>query len=323
MADKIKFGFLLTGGCAGCEMAMVDLSENLLDALEHIDVVFWAPTVADVKYKDLEDMEDNSIDVAFVDGMIRLSEHEHMVRVLRAKSKILVAFGACAALGGIPGMANLHTRDELFNQAYRDTYSTENPDNVLPQPEYLLDGKYDLTLPTFQDKVRTVQDLVEVDYFVGGCPPHHSFVAKAVETIVSGNLPPKGSWLTSGKAVCDVCPRNPANQGQERIPVENVKRTVDGKPEEEGCLLQHGFVCLGPITQGDCGASCLKVNMPCRGCGGPIPGIGDYGARAVSTIGSILKDDTAVESLMGKFPTLSKLVYRYSLPASRLKSNVK
>jgi F420-non-reducing hydrogenase small subunit len=63
--------------------------------------------------------------------------------------------------------------------------------------------------------------------------------------------------------------------------------------------------------------------MPCRGCGGPIPGIGDYGARAVSTIGSILKDDTAVESLMGKFPTLSKLVYRYSLPASRLKSNVK
>jgi F420-non-reducing hydrogenase small subunit len=322
MADKIKFGFLLTGGCAGCEMAMVDLSENLLGALEHIEVVFWAPTVADVKYKDLEAMEDDSIDLAFVDGMVRLSEHEHMVKVLRAKSKILVAFGACAALGGIPGMANVHPTGELFQQAYKDTFSTENPDDVYPQPEYLLDGKYNLTLPAFQDKVRTIQDLVDVDYFVGGCPPHHDFVAKAVEMIVAGNLPPKGSWLTSGKAVCDVCKRNPANENMERVPVEHVKRTVDGKPEEQGCLLQHGYLCLGPITQGDCGASCLNVNMPCRGCGGPIPGIKDYGAKAVSAIGSILGSQEAVDELMEKFPTLSKLVYRYSLPASRLKSKV-
>ncbi|NCC24166.1 MAG: F420-nonreducing hydrogenase [Deltaproteobacteria bacterium] len=323
MADKIKFAFLLAGGCAGCEMALVDLSENLLDALEHIEVVFWAPTVADVKYKDLEAMADKSIDLAFVDGMVRLSEHEHMVRVLRAKSKILVAFGACASLGGIPGMANIHTNDELFKQAYKDTFSTENPDGVYPQPQYFLDGKYDLTLPAFQDKVRTIQDLVEVDYYVGGCPPHHSFVAKAVEAIVTGNLPPKGSWLTSGKAVCDVCKRNPANEELERLPVETVKRTVDGMPEEKGCLLQHGFVCLGPITQGDCGASCLNVNMPCRGCGGPIPGIKDYGARAVSAIGSILGSEAATDSLLEKFPVLSKLVYRYSLPASRLKSNVR
>ncbi len=322
MADKIKFGFLLTGGCAGCEMALVDLSEKLLDTLEHLEVVFWAPTVADVKYKDLEAMEDDSIDLAFVDGMVRLSEHEHMVKVLRAKSKILVAFGACAALGGIPGMANVHPTGELFQQAYKDTFSTENPEDVYPQPEYLLDGKYNLTLPAFQDKVRTIQDLVDVDYFVGGCPPHHDFVAKAVEMIVSGNLPPKGSWLTSGKAVCDVCKRNPANENMERVPVEHVKRTVDGKPEEKGCLLQHGYLCLGPITQGDCGASCLNVNMPCRGCGGPIPGIKDYGAKAVSAIGSILGSEEAVDELMEKFPTLSKLVYRYSLPASRLKSKV-
>ncbi len=306
MADKIKFAFLLTGGCAGCEMSLVDLSEGLLDALEHLEVVFWAPTVADVKYKDLEAMEENSIDLAFIDGMIRLSEHEHMAKVMREKAKVLVAFGACASLGGIAGMANLHTQKELFETAYMTTPSTDNPDGVFPQPEYLDEGKYDLTLPAFQAKVRTLDQVVEVDYFVGGCPPHHDFVAQAVTAIVSGNLPPAGSWLTGGKAVCDICKRNPATEDLLREPVEQVLRVVDGqgKLEEEGCLLQNGYLCLGPLTQGDCGGSCLNVNIPCRGCGGPIPGVSDFGAQAVGALGSLLKDRQAAEKVLEKIGRL-------------------
>ncbi|MCL2340247.1 MAG: F420-nonreducing hydrogenase, partial [Proteobacteria bacterium] len=60
MADKLKTAFLLAGGCAGCETAVVDLSEALVDALDALEIVFWAPTVADVKYKDLEAMPDKS-----------------------------------------------------------------------------------------------------------------------------------------------------------------------------------------------------------------------------------------------------------------------
>jgi F420-non-reducing hydrogenase small subunit len=318
MADKLKFAFLLAGGCAGCEMAMVDMSEKLLAALDHIEIVFWAPTVADVKYKDLEAMEDGSIDLAFIDGMIRSSEHEHITKILRAKSKTLVAFGACAALGGIPGMANQHTKKDIFKQSYFDTFSTDNPDQVVPQTTTLVDGKYELTLPEFYENVLRIQDVAEVDYFVGGCPPHHDFIAKAVEAIIAGNLPPKGSWLTSGKAVCDVCKRNPANKDLERTQVYEVKRVVDGEPDPDICLLQQGYLCLGPITQGDCGASCLNVNMPCRGCGGPIPGVKDYGARAISAIGSILGSEEAAMQLMDKFPDLTKFVYRYSLPSSLL-----
>jgi hypothetical protein len=86
MADKVKFAFLLAGGCAGCEMALVDISEKLVDALDHLEIVFWAPTVADVKYKDLEAMPDKFIDLAFVDGMIRNTENEHMVKVLQARN---------------------------------------------------------------------------------------------------------------------------------------------------------------------------------------------------------------------------------------------
>ena len=118
MADKVKTAFLLAGGCAGCEMSVVDLSEALVGALEHLEIVFWAPTVADVKYKDLEDMPDKSIDLAFVDGMMRNSENLHTVKVLRQKSKILVAFGACATLGGIAA---------LFQQAPTDAAAAGEP----------------------------------------------------------------------------------------------------------------------------------------------------------------------------------------------------
>lgn len=319
MAEKIKTGFLLLGGCAGCEMSVVDLSEKLVDALEHIDVAFWAPTVADVKYDDLEKMADGAIDVAFIDGMIRLDEHIHMAKVMRRKAKTLIAFGVCAALGGTAGMGSLHDKKDLFEKAFKNTPTTDNPDGVFPQPHCLVDGKYDLTLPAYEDKVRTLNQIVDVDYYIGGCPPHPNHVEAAINAMVTGELPPKGAWITAGKAVCDICDRNPAGRDDEnRVLLNRVLRTVDGVPDEDTCLLQQGYICLGPITQGDCGGSCLNVNIPCRGCGGPIPGAEDYGAQALSTIGSILKDEDVTSQMMEKYPNLAKFFYRYALPSGIL-----
>ena len=315
MSNKIKFGFLLIGGCAGCDMALVDMSEKLVDALDHLEVVFWAPTVADVKYKDLEAMQENYIDVAFVDGMVRFDEHEHLVKVLREKSKVLVAFGACASLGGIPGMANLHPTSEILNKVYKETFSTDNPDNIFPQTKYLVDNKYELTLPSFLDKVKTVSDVVEVDYKMGGCPPHHEFLIKVVEKIIKGDLPTKGSWIGTGKAVCESCDRNPSLKGRERKKATEVRRVFEGKPDNGECLLEQGYLCFGPFTEGFCGASCPKVGIPCRGCGGPLPDVKDFGAQAISLLGSVLSDE-AIDQLLKKYSDLSKLLYRYSLPGS-------
>lgn len=322
MADKLKTAFLLAGGCAGCEMSVVDLSENLLGALDALEIVFWAPTVADVKYKDLEEMEDKSIDLAFVDGMIRNSENEHTVRVLRDKAKIFVAFGACATLGGIAALGDLHTKEELFAQAYKNSFSTDNPEGIMPTPECLLDGKYDLTIPTFLDRCYTLDQVVDVDYYIGGCPPRPAFVGALIEAISKGELPAKGAWLTSGKAVCDSCRRNPAITGHSRIPVGTISRTIDGQPDPDVCLLQQGFMCFGPVTQGDCSGACLNVNIPCRGCGGPIPGIKDFGARCLSTIASSMETDDVAEQFIEKYNDMAKLFYRYSHTAGKLNHTV-
>jgi len=320
MADKkLRLAVLMAGACGGCDMAIVDISETLVDVLPSLEVVFWAPTVADVKYKDLEAMPDKSVDVGLISGMIRLDEHEHMCKVMRAKCNVIVAYGACAAMGGIPGMANMHTKEEIFQTAYFDTFSTDNPDGVTPQPSYLLDGKYDLTLPTFYPYVRPIQSVIDVDFFLGGCPPHHSVVLNALVAILKGELPPKGSWITNGKAVCDICVRNPRNTDEKRETIKEVRRTIDGDPDENKCLLQQGYMCLGPITQGDCGALCPKVNIPCAGCGGPIPGVKDFGLRAVSAIASLMDN----EDLVNQIPSPVKLFYRYSLPSSMMGKKVK
>jgi F420-non-reducing hydrogenase small subunit len=297
-------------------MSIVDLSDSLVDVIQELDIVFWAPTVTDFKYKDLEELPDKSIDIGLYSGCIRLSDNEHMAKVMRDKCKVLIAYGICAALGGIQGMGNMHSKEELLDTAYKDGPSTDNPEGILPQTKCLVDGKYELELPEFFPHVKTLDQVVEVDYYLGGCPPHYTHVKSAVMAILSSELPVPGSWITSGKSVCDACKRNPATEGRERKLISDVKRTTAGPPTEDGCLLEEGYLCLGPVSQGDCGGSCPQVNMPCRGCGGPLPGVKDFGMRAISACAALFDRDELVDQV----PSPAKLFYRYSLPGSILGS---
>lgn len=316
--SKPKLAYYLAGGCGGCDIAVVDLAEALVDVALALDIVFWAPTVADVKYKDLEAMPDGSIDVALFSGNVRNSEHEHIAKVLRQKSKVMIAFGICASCGGIKGLVNLHTTDELLDKAYINSFSTDNPEKILPQTSVVVDGKYELTLPTLMD-ARPLDEVVKVDYYVGGCPPYHEHIGKAFTALLSGQLPPPGSWITMGKAVCEVCDRNPVLQGKPKKLATTVKRTIEGTPTEGACLLEEGYLCLGPVTQGDCGSKCPAANIPCRGCGGPIPGVKDFGLRAISAIASMLDK----EELVDQIPDPVHLFYRYTLPGSFLGKRIK
>jgi len=103
---KLKFAFYWAASCGGCEIAVLDIDEKILDVVQIADIVFW-PVAMDIKYKDVENMPDKYIDVCFFNGAIRTEEQEHMAKLLRQKSKILIAYGACSHLGGIPGLANL------------------------------------------------------------------------------------------------------------------------------------------------------------------------------------------------------------------------
>ena len=111
--SKPKVGFYWCASCGGCEEAIVDLAEAVLDVVELVDIVFW-PCAMDFKREDVEAMADGEMAACFVNGAVRTSEQREMVELVRRKSGLLIAFGSCSHMGGIPGLANLVSREGIF-----------------------------------------------------------------------------------------------------------------------------------------------------------------------------------------------------------------
>ena len=185
---KPKIAFYWCASCGGCEEAVVDLDEALLDVASAVEIVFW-PVALDFKVKDLEAMPDGSILASFINGAIRNSDQREMVELLRAKSRVVVAFGACAQLGGIPGLANLFDTDGILAEVYQD--------GVTPQQLYRENG-YALTLPELLDKVATLDEVIDVDYYVPGCPPTPNIIRDAVSTLLGADAAAEGRRARAG-----------------------------------------------------------------------------------------------------------------------------
>jgi F420-non-reducing hydrogenase small subunit len=316
--EKLKFGFYWAASCGGCEIAVLDIDEKILDVAAAADILFW-PVAIDTKYKDVEAMPDGHMDVCFFNGAVRTSEQEELAHLLRKKSKFLVAFGSCATTGGIPGLANLADRSKVFETAYLDNPSTENPDGVLPSKEIKVpEGK--LTLPEFYDRVRSLHQVVDVDYFLPGCPPPTNLIIDAVTAIIKGDLPPKGSIIAPNKSVCDECRFERSEKKLTRI-----RRIYEVEKVEEKCLLEQGILCYGPATRGGCSARCLDANMPCTGCGGATPNVLDQGGKMISALASILGiegeealPDEEVEKLLDGIVDPVGTFYKYGLATALL-----
>ena len=132
-SDKLQIALYWGAACGGCDVAVLDTDEFILDVAAAADIRLW-PIAVDGKYADVEAMEDDELDLTLFNGAVRNSENEHIAKLLRSKSKLLVAFGSCAHLGGIPGLANLTTRDEILQTAYLDNPSLEQGSKTLPRP---------------------------------------------------------------------------------------------------------------------------------------------------------------------------------------------
>ena len=247
MSNKLKIAFYWAASCGGCEIAVLDINEKILDVVKIADIVFW-PVAIDVKYKDVEAMPDKYIDITFFNGSIRNSEQEHMAKMLRAKSKTLVAFGSCAHEGCVPGLANLNDHDEIFEQVYIKDKSNVNPQKVMPKTSTIV-KEGTLKIPEFYDTVKTLAQTVDVDYYLPGCPPPVKLISNAIDAIAAGKLPPKGSVLAPMPAVCDECPRTRENKK-----INKIYRVYEKTPDRDRCLMEQGIICMGMATRSGCGA---------------------------------------------------------------------
>lgn len=315
MPDKPKVALYWCASCGGCDEAVVDLAEGILDVAKAVDIVFW-PVAIDTKTADVEALPDGALLASFINGAIRNSEQEEMAHLLRRKSKYIIAFGACAQLGGIPGLANLFSREEIMSEVF-STAPTVIDDGVRPRTN-TLDQMHSLSLPEFSDTVRTLDQVIAVDYYIPGCPPSTKVVAVALGALIAGQLPTPGTVLAPDYALCEECPRKESKP--EKLALEALHRPHEIEADTEKCLLAQGIVCLGAGTRAGCEAACVKGNMPCTGCSGPTSRVRDQGAKLISSLASNLSatEPADIDHILSALPDEVGIFYRYTLPGSLL-----
>jgi F420-non-reducing hydrogenase small subunit len=316
MPQKPKVAIYWLGACAGCDESIVDLNEAILPVTDAVDIILW-PVAMDFKLEKIRSMQDGEIALSIISGSVRNSDHQEMAELLRKKSQTVLAFGTCACFGGSPGLANFTTKEDIFNWVYRDAPTVVNPKNSFPQPKSNVNGKT-LTLPEFFDHVYTLNQFIEVDYYLPGCPPTPDLISNALNSFLSSTLPPKRSSLAPSKALCDTCPRNKMKPS--RLEIKSFKRIHHVDADPEICFLAQGIICLGPATRTGCGEACIRINIPCRGCFGPVPSIAGFSPKYLSTLTSLIQveKDEDIEKAVDSIDDPAGLLYRFTQPSSIL-----
>jgi F420-non-reducing hydrogenase small subunit len=315
---KLKIGVYWAASCGGCDVSLLEIGDRLLELLEIADVVFW-PCATDFKYSDLAGYPDRSIDALFFNGGVRNTEQEELARLVRKKSRTLVAYGACAADGGIPALANLSSREAIFHTAYHDSPSNENPMGTEPQTTTSTDAGV-LDLPDFYTAVLRLKDVVPVDYEIPGCPPQADRIWEVIQAVSRGAVPAHNESLRVGcteKSVCDEC-----SLEKRLVKIKQFRRQQEFRPEPDWCLLEQGVVCMGPATRGGCGALCLRAGMRCEGCYGPPIAVTDQGAAMMGAMGSLVDASTEkrAKEMVAQIPDRTGTFYRFTMSSSHLKA---
>ncbi len=279
--------------CAGCEVSILDIGEPLLDLLPNLEFVHM-PVLMDHKYYgqtgEKTAIEIPEADVGIITGGIRNEENKHIAEEMRKKCKTLIALGSCANFGGIPALANMYPVSQLLDQVYRQSKSTDPADNPI------------VDIPPLTDRVYAVSEVIKVDVSIPGCPPVPEMIAEAITSLLAGK-----PFSVPERSVCDDCPVKREKKAVTSVkrPLEDAKFTT-GRYDDMRCLMEQGFLCLGPATKSGCGGTekiprCVKAYMPCRGCFGPIRAGANPMVDMMSALSSVGLDPRAIEDRMATF----------------------
>lgn len=195
--------------CEGCEVKIVSLKERLVSILGKIDIANWR--------LGQEKLEQGPYDITFIEGA-PISQHEiDLVKDLRKNSKIIIALGSCAAIGGIPAIMPKEDRAGWYKKIYGEKYKPKGID-AAPLGAY-----------------------IKVDFAIHGCPIDEDEVVRIFEEILSGKKP-----TYRGYSVCFECKQ-----------AENPCRIIGGKPclgpiTQGGCkavCVSGGSPCYGCFGQ--------------------------------------------------------------------------
>jgi F420-non-reducing hydrogenase small subunit len=252
--------------CSGCEISILNIGDPLVDLLPQLDFVHMTALIDHKFFGQLGNgaaMEVPESVVGIVSGSIRTEEQKHEVQEIRKKVGFLIALGTCACFGGIPAQANMWKNEEVFEKVFRQSPSTEPAPNPV-----------DPNVPPWTPACVAIDEVVNVDIRIPGCPPHPDWIADAITALLQG----KTSWKLPERSVCDTCPvirEKKSGNG----PLKRWLENMEFNPEEElakmRCISEQGYLCMGTVTLAGCAGKtgvprCIQARTPCRGCFGPI-----------------------------------------------------
>lgn len=296
--------------CMACDLAMLDNGESLLDILHELHITHMS-VLADRSQPHNDQTTHSTVGIVF--GSVRRRSHVQRLRQFREKVDVLLAMGTCAVTGGVPAMALLPGADlNADMQQHRCTVAGPGSDSGTGMGMSMDFGTSSAKNADSDEDLLSaclpVNHYVRVDLEVPGCPPHPDWIAECLLAMLDARTP-----QLPQRSVCDHCPASrtgsaPLDSSLSRmlVPLEAPLRVDMGRPQagvaqqdvaasalpstdsaglaDLPCLLEQGFLCMGPVTKGGCGGKghaprCINAYAPCRGCHGPAhnrPTLVDY-----------------------------------------------
>ena len=219
--------------CEGCQLQIVNLEEEILNLIDLVDVVEWREAMSE---------QSHEYDIAIIEGSITRPEDAKKLEVIRSRAKILIALGACATMGGVNKMKNNFDLNEVRECVY---------------------GK-DAQMPHLNTEMtKAVDEVVEVDFKIHGCPIEGSEFAQIIRSLLVGKAP-----FVPDYPVCVEC-----------------------KAKENICRYEYNEICLGPIIRAGCGAPCPTAGWRCFGCRGTVDNPNVEAAQEVMDKYNLTVDD--------------------------------
>ncbi len=248
----VKVAFMQLSDCWGCHQSLLNVHLGLLPVLPALEIVYW-PAVVDFKHDSLIARENGSVLVGFVEGSIRTKQDLENVKLMREKCALIIAFGSCSCYGNVGGLANQWDIEECKRRKYLEVESATEP--KIPSQH----------VPEFQEKIVNVDEVINVDAYIAGCPPKPEGIVSAIVFLL-GQKP----FPMNDLAFCNDC---------------SIK---------DNCLLDAGKLCFGSITSIGCNLKCTSNGNPCVGCFGPAKTVDSRAEKLNSmskNLGSISSGD--------------------------------